>query len=167
MPFVGLALQVFPIYWANEWLEPAIRFFIIASYFLLLAFVVANWRSIGIAVIGIGLVLNFMAIMANGGYMPVTEEALAKAGLQELAASVAVGEMVPGSKDIFVASGSSRLYPLTDIVTVKWPWPTVASAGDFIVGLGLVVVLIQGCRRLYVREGVSSDKAPKGLGNET
>ena len=48
----------------------------IASYVLAAGFVIANRRVPGVALMGLGGALNFLAIAANGGVMPASPSAL-------------------------------------------------------------------------------------------
>lgn len=115
----------------------------VLSYLLLLFFVAVNWRRLGIAIIGVGVVLNFLAIAANGGLMPVAPENLAKIRAEHRIKDVGEGEHVPGTKNVLLEPENTRLRFLTD--TLVWDndlnFFRVFSVGDlFIVG-GLVVIL--------------------------
>ena len=59
----------------------------IASYFLLGAFAFANRHIVGVPIIALGGLLNFIAISANGGVMPADPDAIAS-----LARSLPEGE---------------------------------------------------------------------------
>lgn len=117
------------------------RILLVASYALLLIFVAANVRRPGIAVIGAGLLLNFLAIVANGGLMAITQETLLKTG--DIPDDAVVGEWLPGSKDILLEREDVRLWALTDRLT----WDRVAPAfrafsiGDVVIVAGLVLTL--------------------------
>src|SRR5919204_2292120 len=51
----------------------------VASYGLLVLFLLLNGRNLGLAVAGAGLFANLLAIVANGGRMPVSAAAWAEA----------------------------------------------------------------------------------------
>ena len=118
------------------------RILFVASYLLLLTFVAANVRRIGIAVIGAGLLLNFAAVLANGGLMAITPETVLKTGT--LPGDAVLGEWLPGSKDVLLERSDVHLWFLTDRLT----WDAISpafrafSVGDVIIVVGLVLTLI-------------------------
>jgi hypothetical protein len=116
------------------------RVLMITSYVMLLLFVAANFRYTWIAVLGAGIILNFLPIAANGGLMPVTPETLqATGGIPE---GVENGDWVPGSKDVMLPREDTRLYALTDRITWDALDPVRAfSAGDVLIVVGLAIFL--------------------------
>ncbi len=78
---------------------------------------------------------------ANGGYMPVSPEALARAGLAQLAASSAVGTPILGAKDVLLPRELTNLWLLSDILVIPRPLPftSVFSIGDCCLALGALV----------------------------
>ncbi len=117
------------------------RILLIASYLLLLIFVAANVHRAGIAVIGAGLLVNFAAIVANGGLMAITPQTILKTG--SLPDDAVVGEWLPGSKDILLERGDVHLWFLTDRLT----WDAISPAfrafsiGDVVIVVGLLLTL--------------------------
>jgi hypothetical protein len=112
----------------------------VLSYLLLFAFVAANIRRTGIAILGAGLLLNFLVIAANGGLMPVTEETLLKTG--SLPDDAVVGEWVPQTKDVLLERDDIRLYFLSDRLVIEALDPIRAfSVGDVVIVIGLVVTM--------------------------
>jgi hypothetical protein len=130
---VGMAIQVLlfstPL---GDALGPAAPFVYIASN---VAVLVAVWRNRAIP--GLWLVLaggaaNLVAICANGGYMPVSPEALAALGRlprDGYANSRLVDGIVLG--------------PLTDIFPMPaWlPLANIFSVGDVLIGLGAAIAI--------------------------
>jgi hypothetical protein len=110
----------------------------VASTFAVAAAVAANYRIPGMAVVALGAFSNLAAIVANGGYMPTTAEALAAAGFSE--------------KTVYSNSAllaDPRLPWLTDIFAMP-PWipaHNVFSVGDLLIGLGVVLVIVAAMRR--------------------
>jgi hypothetical protein len=110
----------------------------VASTFAVAAAVAANYRIPGMAVVALGAFSNLAAIVANGGYMPTTTEALAAAGFSE--------------KTVYSNSAllaDPRLPWLTDIFAMP-PWipaHNVFSVGDLLIGLGVVLVIVAAMRR--------------------
>lgn len=115
------------------------RALLLLSYIVLIGFVFLNLRRIGMAIIGIGLLLNFLPIVANGGLMPVTPETLARGDFPE---DVRPGDWVPGSKDVLLEEEDVRLWEFGDrFVLDAFPGTIAYSAGDIFVAVGLVVLL--------------------------
>ena len=106
-----------------------------ASFVPLGAFVVANRRVPGLALVGLGGAANFTAIALNGGVMPASASALATAGLAARPSdgsflnSVHVPEArVPFLGDVFALPAS-------------WPLANVFSLGDVAIVVGAAVLL--------------------------
>ena len=125
---VALALQIAVISivpGGPPWLWSAIH---LATYGMLALVVAANRGLPGVPVLAFGGALNLVAVLANGGVMPATPEALRAAGIS----TDAVG---------FVNSGivaDPRLAVLGDIFAIPagWPLANVFSIGDVLIGLG-------------------------------
>jgi hypothetical protein len=106
----------------------------LASYVLAAVAVVANRHVPGLWLIGLGGGLNLAAIAANGGVMPASSAALARAGL-------------PPATDGFVNSrpvDGARLPWLGDVFAVPAhvPLANVFSVGDVLLVVGVAVLLV-------------------------
>ncbi len=114
----------------------------LTSYVALGVLLWLNRGAAGAEIIGLGLALNFLVIAANGGYMPVSPEALLAKGQSELAALPA-GTILAGSKDILPGRADTRLWILSDIITVPWLplWQRAFSIGDVVLAAGLFVLV--------------------------
>ena len=137
---VALIAQLIVIYVGFGDLSVIRRFIFPSTYVLLLAFVVLNRRYVGFLVIGAGMLLNFLAIVSNGGLMPVAPEHLSQSQLAE----VEPGDAVPNSKDVLLEKDDTHLRWLSD--RLEWDSGTklqVFSVGDAIIGAGLVVLLLE------------------------
>lgn len=111
------------------------------SLAVLLAFVAGNLHVTGIAVIGVGLFLNLVAVVVNNG-MPVRGSALVAAGVvraDELASTAFDGPR-------HLESGSDRLAVLGDVLPVPIT-REVLSFGDLIVLVGVADALRELGRR--------------------
>jgi len=114
------------------------------SYVLLLAFIILNRRRVGFLVIGAGVLLNFLAIVTNGGLMPISPANMEKAGLGDELAKLELGDAVPFNKNVLLDESDTNLQWLTDRFTWDSPGPfPVFSIGDVIIGAGLLVVLVE------------------------
>lgn len=115
--------------------EPAVH---VASYGLLGLFLSANRHLPGMWLLGLGLACNAAAIVANGGRMPASEEALRAAGrwnLLEQAGMVYNNSAVIGP--------GTRLWFLGDVFAIPegLPLANVFSLGDVLLALGAPVLV--------------------------
>jgi hypothetical protein len=155
---VAIAAQLIVIYVGFGGAEELRRFVFPASYVLLLAFVALNHRRLGFVVIGAGTLLNFLAIVTNGGLMPISPANMEKAGHGDELAELELGDAVPVSKNVLLEEGDTDLQWLTDRLTWDSPGPvSVFSIGDVIIGVGFLVVLVELLLPLIAR-GASRDR---------
>jgi hypothetical protein len=100
----------------------------LATYPLAVAFVVINRRVPGLWIVGLGALLNFVAIAANGGVMPASAQALRTAGL------VADPDVYSNSALL----SDPRLLFLGDVFAIprSWPFANIYSVGDLVIVLG-------------------------------
>jgi hypothetical protein len=125
----------------------------VASYVLLLMVVLRNRRLWGMPLLGLGLALNALVIAANGGLMPLSPE---RFELRHAGSTVAIGERVPGSKDVLLPREETRLWWLSDTIALPTggPRPMVASPGDLILAAGLAAT-VYGLMREAPGRGLS------------
>ena len=117
------------------------EFILVGSYLLALVFIAANITRPGIVLIGAGLLLNFAAILANGGLMPTTPATMADAGY-DLPAHVGPGDWIPKTKDVLLAREDVNLWFLGDRLVVQdLPRFRAFSIGDVVIAAGLFVTL--------------------------
>ena len=109
----------------------------ILSTVAVFAAVARNWRLTGMPVVAAGALGNLIAITANGGFMPASQEALELAGF--------VG---PGDHTNSVVLANPAFRPLTDIFALpaSVPLANVFSVGDVLIGLGIVIVIVAAMR---------------------
>ena len=120
------------------------RFIFPSTYVLLLAFVVLNRRRIGFLVIGAGMLLNFSAIVSNGGLMPISPASADQTHRAAELAELSLGDPVPRTKNVLLEEGDTHLRWLSDRLVWKSALPvSVYSVGDVIIAAGLVVVLLE------------------------
>ncbi len=122
--------------------HPALGMALVASYSVLLVFMVLNRRLPGLGLAGAGTLLNLIAIVANGGFMPTTAATLVAAGLERT--HMVLGQRVLGSKDILLSPGSAPLAWLGDTMTLVWPIPQAFSVGDILVAMGVGALVFFG-----------------------
>ena len=155
---IAVIVQLVVIYVGFGGAEELRRFIFPASYVLVLAFIVLNRRRVGFLVIGAGALLNFLAIVTNGGLMPISPANMEKAGFGDELTKLGLGDAVPLSKNVLLEESDTNLQWLTD--RFAWdssgPFP-VFSVGDVIIGIGLVIILVELFLPLIVRR-VSRDR---------
>jgi hypothetical protein len=110
----------------------------VGSTAAVLVALLANLRLPGMALVAAGAVSNLLAIVANGGAMPVRAETLAAAGLDP--------------RDGFsnsVVSSRPALEPLTDVFAIPAgvPLANVFSIGDLLIAIGIVIAIASAMRR--------------------
>jgi len=112
------------------------------SYLLLILFIILNLPRPGLVIIGIGLLLNFLPIVANGGLMPVTAENLARVDLLHRIDGRAEGDAIPYTKNVLKAKDDIHFYELSD--RIVWDNPVffrLFSIGDVVIAGGLAITI--------------------------
>lgn len=154
VPVVGFAIS-----WAGcwgraipdgSWLHGGLQ---LAGSGALILLAVLNRKIPGVALIGIGVALNAIAIATNGGFMPASKGALATVFGQDYLHRALVEPHFRGS---FMGS-DTRLWWLCDIfpksVGVAF-WRGVYSIGDLVMTLGIFIAIIAVSRKpARVRRG--------------
>jgi hypothetical protein len=104
----------------------------------ILAVILANLRVPGLQLVAAGAACNLVAIVANGGYMPVSAGALASLGWEE-----------PPGYSNSAALADPALAPLTDIFAMpSWvPFANVFSVGDVLIAVGIAATIALAMRR--------------------
>jgi len=113
---------------------------LIFSYIVLIIAVWYNKKLKGMKIIALGIIYNFVVIVANGGHMPVLLSSLYRAGLYDFALTLKEGSCVTHTliteKTLF--NFLADVFPLPP----PFPDPSVVSMGDFLMFFG-VFSLIQ------------------------
>jgi len=115
-------------------------YMLIFSYIVLLLAVWYNKKIKGIKIIALGIIFNFIVIVANGGHMPVLLSSLYKAGLDDFALVLKEGTYVTHT----LITEKTLFKFLADVIPLSPPFPdpSVVSVGDFLMFYG-VFSLIQ------------------------
>ncbi len=148
LPGLAIVLQVFA-FLPDASASAAARLFTaslhVISYLLNLTFIWINRRMPWVWLIGIGLAANFIVIGANGGFMPVSPEALVGTS------SAPVALKGVHNNSMLMGEGT-RLRFLADVFrTPDWFWIKRAfSLGDVMIGLGTFALV----QRLMRPDGV-------------
>jgi hypothetical protein len=153
---LGMAAQVIlfstPL---GDAIGPGAPLLYIASNIVVLAAVARNLPIPGLGLVLVGGASNVVAICANGGYMPVSPDALVALGRLPLA-GYSNSRLVDG-----VVLG-----PLTDLFAMPaWlPAANIFSVGDVAIGVGAIIAIVaamhgRGPLRPRVPEGVRGEPA--------
>lgn len=144
---VGLVVQllIFPLFSERPLLPYGTVPLHVLSYVLVFAFLVVNLRVRPLLLIGAGAGLNLLAIALNGGRMPASATALARAGLvgtaEQLTAAGTHG-------NVLLMSEGTRLNALGDwLYLPQWiPFATAFSVGDVAIMIGIAWLIVRGMR---------------------
>jgi len=140
-----IQVLIFPLFTDHPIVPIATEAFHLISYLLVLAWLALNIRVRPLLFIGAGALCNLLVISLNGGKMPASIPAIARAG-GEIAAQRLTEDGVYGN---LVSMGpSTHLNFLGDTMYLPgWiPFATAFSAGDLVIMFGLVWLMAQGMR---------------------
>jgi DHA3 family macrolide efflux protein-like MFS transporter len=133
---------------------------VLVTYVYLTAMLLANRSLPGITAAALGTVANGIAIVANGGWMPVWQPSLAAAGFDSTAvhSNFHVLLTTPVGTGFFAHAGL-----LADVIPIPIPIiQSVASVGDLLLGAGLAFFIFAAVVRAPVLASVSIPQARTG-----
>ncbi len=130
------------------YLTPYIFHLHLFSYLLLFLFIYYNRKSPGMLIMGVGILLNFLVIAANGGTMPVSSVGL-RPELKEI--------LLQGEALHALTTAESKLLFLADVIPLYFPAGSKMSVGDIFLSAGLFYFLQQGMMRGFCRHHTDSD----------
>jgi len=135
-------LIFFPAERAGDVLSPR-SLLLVASQVLLFVVIWQNRHLGGIKVIGLGLLLNSLVMVVNGGFMPITPETLVQIGYDGNASQLETGYIVGRTKNVVAEPGEASLWFLSDVMVIPRPFPipTALSLGDLLIVLGVFFFL--------------------------
>jgi hypothetical protein len=116
-------------------------FALVGSQIILLIFVWLNRTTPGFWLLGLGLILNLLVIILNGGLMPLSPETAA--WLEPETQLWRIGERFGFGKDIVLPVSATRLWFLADqLRTPDWlRYPVAFSLGDVLIASGTMWLL--------------------------
>jgi MFS family permease len=118
----------------------------IAVYLLILAWLAGNWRVPGLQIASIGIGLNTLAVMLNGGMMPIWSDAFAAAGFSPDAMGRDPFHFLADATSLasFISSGGL----FGDVIPLPVPIiRDVVSIGDVLLALGIGWAIVYSMTR--------------------
>ena len=142
LALVGLGIQFVPLPEGAAGVDLVVRTVVLAiSYTLLVTFAAANLRVAGMALLLIGLAMNFAVIVANAG-MPVKAQTLVDSGQEDVLASL---QAERADKHHLLTEGDV-LTVLADVIAVPPPIAQAISVGDVFIYAGLMWAIVAAMR---------------------
>ncbi len=149
LAILAFGLQIYLIYFpesVGEGLFSPRVGLLVLSYGLLLVVIWQNRMLPGAPLMAAGFLANLFVMLANGGYMPITPEALDQVGHSRRVLVAQEGARVLATKDIVLPRDRTVAWWLADIFVLPppFPVPSVFSAGDVLIAIG-AFWLLQTC----------------------
>jgi len=141
--FLSFALQFMVNYIGSAVLSYWGNIFHIGSYLLIFYFFWTNKKQLNL-LLSIGVILNFLVIILNGGSMPVDTRHM----------SFSIIEKIQQSVTHTVLTSGTKLPWLADIIYIPWPTRQMLSLGDIFLSIG-VFILVQ---KVMVQRLIEVDK---------
>lgn len=117
----------------------------VATLALAIAAALANWRlGVAVRLATVGLTLNTLAIIANGGYMPTN-----KAAMRAVRGAATVRDIADHNRygNTRLATPATRLVLLSDVIPIPFPpgGGNVYSIGDVLLAVGVAGLTYKAC----------------------
>ncbi len=116
---------------------------LVSSLSLLLAFCLVNIQQSGFWLLGIGLALNLLVVILNGGWMPIRPEILMQNIPDTAQNAWQIGQRLGITKDMVLPLEQTRLWWLSDYFVTPGLFTTryAFSIGDIILSLGIIAFI--------------------------
>ena len=114
-----------------------------ASLVLFAGFAWLNRHLTGMPILLIGLMLNLIVILANGGWMPISPHTASSLINADVSGFVSLGSRF-GQKDVLLAPWDTKLEFLADrfLLPAGFPYRVAFSLGDMFIGFGVFWLLV-------------------------
>jgi len=144
--FVCVIPQIFAFYlpstarYIPESILPVIQ---ILSMFGLVVFALYNFLAPGFWALGFGLICNFLVILCNGGWMPISVDTLQRTLPSHPVDYWTIGTRLGFTKDLVLMPANTRLVWLSDRFTLPpgLPQNIAFSLGDIFISIGAFFLL--------------------------
>jgi hypothetical protein len=138
---LAFAPQWFAFYWpptSGLLTTQHVSIILIGSQCLLLLFAWINRQHRAFWWLGLGLFLNLLVIVLNGGLMPISPQTLSRLLPHTSAGDWTIGQRFGSSKDLILSVELTRLAWLSDrFLTPDWmPQRAAFSIGDVLIAIG-------------------------------
>ena len=145
--------------WLPDLLAPVI---LVWSQLVLLGFVLFNLGRPGMRLLGLGLAMNFVVILANGGMMPLAPQTASR--LSSIDFWAAGARFGPG-KSVVVPTQSTSFWGLSDrFMLPDWfPYQAAYSLGDILLVAGAIALLYAMTHGPAGAPGHQQARAQQGL----
>jgi len=137
--FIALIIQIliFPLFSEHAIVTVGTSYLHLFSYLLLAVFVVINIKVWELSLMGVGMLLNFLVIALNHGYMPTSVTSLQGAGQQAIADcllnSGTYGNVIKMTSSTVLNFFGDWLY-----LPSFFPMSSAFSLGDLLISVGLI-----------------------------
>ena len=131
--------------------------FLLASQIMLLGFTWLNRRILGMSIVLCGVVFNLVVMMANGGFMPISQQTASRLVSEDILRDVNFGTRF-GAKDILLRPQDTRFESLADrFLPPTWfPYQVAFCLGDVFIALGVFWLLAKpGSSMQFTKRGIS------------
>lgn len=133
---------------------------LVGSQVLLLIFAWFNRHQPGFWALGLGLALNFLVIILNGGLMPISPETATHLSPDTPPEAWEVGSRFGTSKDVILPAAATRLWWLSDrfLLPAWFPYRVAFSVGDVFIAGGAIRLLwaLGGTKQIRTRPKITS-----------
>jgi hypothetical protein len=138
--------DVFP----SDWIPVAL----VSSQLLLLIFALANLGWPGFWLLGLGLILNLVVIVSNGGMMPISPDTIQQLLPDAPPGAWQLGQRFGSGKDVVLLAGETNLWLLSDHLTLPaWvPYKVAFSLGDVWIAVGSFWLLLSFGGKFVTKE---------------
>ncbi len=139
LALAALTIQVVLIRLLPGWSAGA-RFLFPLTHLAILTVAWVNRSLRGMWLLAIGVALNLLVMVVNGGFMPVTPEGLVQAGIAGSVESVRLYTRVGYSKSVVMPGDEIALRWLSDTIALR-PIQTIVSIGDVLMVPGVFLIV--------------------------